>query len=60
MIFALYKAAMQLGTPVVEAFLQKRLARGKEDPERISERRGIATRERPDGRLFWVLSLIHI
>ena len=54
MIFALYKAAMQLGTPVVEAFLQKRLARGKEDPERISERRGIATRERPDGRLFWV------
>ena len=54
MIFALYKAAMQLGTPVVEAFLQKRLARGKEDPKRISERRGIATRERPDGRLFWV------
>lgn len=54
MIFALYKAAMQLGTPFIEALLQKRLARGKEDPERISERRGVATIERPAGQLFWV------
>lgn len=34
--------------------LQKRLARGKEDPERLQERLGYAPKPRPDGRLIWI------
>lgn len=33
--------------------LEKRLARGKEDPARIGERRGEASLPRPDGTLIW-------
>ena len=33
--------------------LDKRLANGKEDPTRIEERLGNASRPRPDGRLIW-------
>lgn len=33
--------------------LNKRLAKGKEDPDRISERMGIAGAPRPPGRLVW-------
>ncbi|MEO9902635.1 3-deoxy-D-manno-octulosonic acid transferase [Nisaea sp.] len=54
MIFRLYNAATRLAGPLLDRLLEKRLARGKEDPERISERRGIATLERPTGRVFWV------
>ena len=46
--------------------LAKRLEQGKEDPDRIEERRGKPSKERPDGLLIWFhaasvgLSLIHI
>jgi 3-deoxy-D-manno-octulosonic-acid transferase len=33
--------------------LKRRLAAGKEDADRIDERRGIASRERPKGQLIW-------
>ena len=36
-----------------ERKLQRRLEDGKEDPERLDERRGTATRARPDGLLVW-------
>ena len=36
-----------------ERKLQRRLEDGKEDPERLDERRGTATRARPDGPLVW-------
>ena len=36
-----------------ERKLAKRLAAGKEDPNRLDERRGIASRARPDGPLMW-------
>ena len=34
--------------------LARRLNRGKEHPERLSERRGEATLQRPHGPLIWV------
>lgn len=54
MIFRLYNVAMRLASPLLDRLLEKRLARGKEDPERIRERRGEATRQRPSGKLVWV------
>lgn len=37
-----------------ERRLARRVAEGKEDAERLDERRGIASRPRPDGKLIWV------
>ncbi len=48
-----YQRATRLFAPFAGALLASRLRRGKEDPERISERRGIATLERPAGPLIW-------
>lgn len=50
----LYRGLTGLGAPLINLYMQRRLANGKEDPERISERRGIASRPRPDGPLAWV------
>ncbi|MEL6531600.1 MAG: 3-deoxy-D-manno-octulosonic acid transferase [Pseudomonadota bacterium] len=36
-----------------ERVLRRRLASGKEDAERIDERRGLASRARPAGQLIW-------
>lgn len=36
-----------------ERKLRERLAEGKEDPARLDERRGVASRPRPDGPLIW-------
>ncbi|WP_193185923.1 3-deoxy-D-manno-octulosonic acid transferase [Nisaea sediminum] len=54
MIFQIYNGAMRLASPVLDLLLRRRLARGKEDPARISERRGEASLARPEGPLFWV------
>lgn len=40
-------------TAFYERTLTRRLADGKEDGDRIDERRGIASRERPPGSLIW-------
>lgn len=49
--------AYRLGTralqPVAPVILRRRQARGKEDPERITERFGQASRQRPFGKLAW-------
>jgi 3-deoxy-D-manno-octulosonic-acid transferase len=42
------------GHSVAPVLLKHRVLRGKEDPARLSERFGIAGRERPQGRLIWV------
>ncbi len=46
-----------LATPLVTAYakreLKRRVARGKEDPERLDERKGIASAKRPEGLLIW-------
>jgi 3-deoxy-D-manno-octulosonic-acid transferase len=50
----LYRRLTQWGKPLAGLFLKWRLKRGKEDPERIGERRGIASQPRPEGPLLWV------
>lgn len=54
MMLPLYRALATAFGPVIDAYLGKRVARGKEDPERLGERHGIASRPRPDGPLVWL------
>ncbi|UCH74692.1 MAG: 3-deoxy-D-manno-octulosonic acid transferase [Rhodospirillales bacterium] len=49
-----YRALTGVAAPLVRLYLRRRVARGKEDPARLAERRGIASRARPDGPLVWV------
>ena len=49
-----YRLITALGTPLAGPFLSMRLRRGKEDPQRIEERRGRAGLSRPAGRLVWL------
>ncbi|NKX45623.1 3-deoxy-D-manno-octulosonic acid transferase [Roseicyclus persicicus] len=41
------------GRRFAERKLAERVAEGKEDPARLDERRGIAARPRPEGKLIW-------
>ncbi len=50
----LYKKALILGTPALNLLLASRLRKGKEDPARIGERKGIASLPKPFGPLLWV------
>jgi 3-deoxy-D-manno-octulosonic-acid transferase len=40
--------------PLAPLLLRARAARGKEEPARMSERLGVASQPRPDGRLVWI------
>lgn len=50
----LYRRLSALATPLYGAMISRRLKQGKEDPERIDERRGIPTAGRPAGSLIWI------
>ena len=50
----LYQLASAAGSPMASQVLARRLYRGKEHPERLAERRGEATLQRPHGPLVWV------
>jgi 3-deoxy-D-manno-octulosonic-acid transferase len=50
----LYQLASAAGSPIAPQVLARRLYRGKEHPERLAERRGEATLQRPSGPLIWV------
>src|SRR3954454_3097108 len=50
----LYRSGLAALEPAAASFLLWRTRRGKEDPARLPERRGLPGRERPDGRLAWV------
>lgn len=54
MLLHLYRAATQLGGPLIEAELRRRVRRGKEDPVRLPERLGQASMPRPPGPLVWL------
>ena len=49
-----YRLAGVLLRPAVPFILSGRVGRGKEDPQRLSERYGRASLPRPPGRLVWV------
>ena len=45
---------MSVATPLADLWLKRRLRRGKEIEERLGERHGESTLERPDGPLVWL------
>ena len=49
-----YRIGLTVLEPAASGLLLWRKRRGKEDQERLGERRGIASRERPEGRLAWL------
>ncbi len=53
MSYGVYRGLTQLGGPLIDLYLARRRAAGKEDPTRGAERRGIASRHRPAGPLVW-------
>jgi 3-deoxy-D-manno-octulosonic-acid transferase len=53
-LLSLYKNTLRVGKPIIWLGLKNRLRQGKEDPARINERMGIASRPRPDGKLVWM------
>lgn len=50
----IYRAASRAAEPIANYALDRRLKAGKESADRIGERRGVATRERPPGKLIWI------
>jgi 3-deoxy-D-manno-octulosonic-acid transferase len=50
----IHRALATAAGPLIEAHLRRRLAAGKEDPDRFGERFGRPGRERPDGPLVWI------
>ena len=54
MQLALYNGLLYLGGPLLRRHLKKRLASGKEDPDRFQERMGHAALPRPEGPLIWI------
>ena len=50
----LYRAATGAAAPFADFALRRRLKEGKEDPDRIEERRGRAGKPRPEGALVWI------
>jgi 3-deoxy-D-manno-octulosonic-acid transferase len=49
-----YRLATRLGTPFAGLLLILRLNKGKEDPLRLDERKGVAALPRPSGALVWL------
>ncbi len=48
-----YRGLTRSATPLAGAMLKWRLRKGKEDPDRVGERRGLPSIERPPGALVW-------
>lgn len=54
LLATLYRGATDLGEPLIRRWLDRRLARGKEDRERFPERLGDPSLPRPAGPLVWL------
>ena len=54
MTLSAYRIVTAAGSSLVPRLLEHRLARGKENPGRIAERRGEPSAPRPPGPLVWV------
>lgn len=54
MIYPIYRTITYIAQPFLKRLLKQRLAKGKEHPTRWTERMGIASVERPRGKLLWI------
>ena len=54
MIYATYRTLTTICAPLIARYLKNRLKKGKEHPERFSERLGIAAKVRPEGVVIWM------
>ena len=54
MIYPVYRTITSLSAPALRLWAGRRMKRGKEDPARLSERFGIASIQRPAGKLAWI------
>lgn len=54
LLLKLYGLGMTAISPIGGLYAKRRLARGKEDPARIGERKGFASVARPPGTLAWL------
>jgi 3-deoxy-D-manno-octulosonic-acid transferase len=50
---AAYRGLVRTAAPALRAHLRRRARHGKEDPDRIGERMGVASAARPAGPLVW-------
>jgi 3-deoxy-D-manno-octulosonic-acid transferase len=51
---SLYRHLTSVSGPLLDVLLRRRLVQGKEDAERLPERRGITASPRPGGALVWM------
>jgi 3-deoxy-D-manno-octulosonic-acid transferase len=54
MTLRVYRKLSSAVVPLAPALINRRLKQGKEDPERIGERRGMSRDVRPEGPLVWI------
>jgi 3-deoxy-D-manno-octulosonic-acid transferase len=54
MTLRVYRKLSSAVVPLAPALINRRLKKGKEDPERIGERRGLTHDQRPPGPLVWI------
>jgi 3-deoxy-D-manno-octulosonic-acid transferase len=54
MTLRVYRKLSSAMVPLAPALIKRRLKLGKEDPERVGERRGISADVRPHGPLVWI------
>lgn len=53
-LLTVYRSLTVAAGPLTATYLARRQRIGKEDPVRIAERRGVASRARPTGKLIWI------
>ena len=54
MTLRVYRKLSFAMVPLAPVLIRSRLKQGKEDPDRVGERRGLSRRTRPDGPLVWI------
>ena len=54
MTLRVYRKLSRAMVPLAPALIKRRLKQGKEDPERVGERRGLSPDARPHGPLVWI------
>ena len=54
MTLRLYRKLSSAMVPLAPALIKRRLKLGKEDPQRVGERRGMSADVRPHGPLVWI------